>query len=470
MNACLLRLVPEVLHTLFVAGCVFVVTGDPYLALALAAGAAGCAHLAQNSSDSLRARLLSFALFDYLFFCHAALRTRSFTSVEADALVWVRFFCGCALLGLAGLTIASNPRALRLSSSSIALLCFCALILAGGSFSVLPRYSVAAGVLFFSVTLGVFSIVSMRGVESAFRVIGCAMLALLVASLAQALFHPADAWLGRRFQGIFLHPLDFGAALSVLAVYFFYDASLPPASLLRRLVNAAVVATCFGLMALAQTRISILATLVAIWYLTLCWHSRIALLIAGGTALLGTALVTAIGPRTALELATRSGHLRELWTLNGRTGIWEYTFSFVRERPIWGYGFGATRRLFANAPAAFGWNVHHAHNLAVQGIIEVGFIGLAALCLVLCLLAVETARLRRPVIGAIVIEIVLRSMTEPVFFFFIPGVMTALLALATVAMPSRRVVEDSAGEGIDVPGSSAKAVSTAASSIRSWFG
>ena len=98
----------------------------------------------------------------------------------------------------------------------------------------------------------------------------------------------------------------------------------------------------------------------------------------------------------------------------------------------------------------------------MQGIIEVGFVGLGMLCLVLYLLAVETVRLKRPLIGAIAVEIVLRSMTEPVFFFFIPGVMTALLAMATAAMPSRGAGEDQVRGGEKATGSSAKAILIAA--------
>ena len=107
------------------------------------------------------------------------------------------------VLGLAALTIASDHRVRNLPPASIALLCFCALILAAGPFSIVPRYSIAAGVLFFRLSSATFSIARTGGVDYAFRVIGYAMLALVFASLTQALFDPAQAWWGSRFRGFF---------------------------------------------------------------------------------------------------------------------------------------------------------------------------------------------------------------------------------------------------------------------------
>ena len=163
-------------------------------------------------------------------------------------------------------------------------------------------------------------------------------------------------------------------------------------------MNWALVGTSFVMMALAQARISILATLVAIWYLMLCKHRNIALLTAGGAALFGVALATAIDPelrsschpfrsaRGALDVQRQDRGMGVCASVRARAADLGIR---VRSHPP----------TLADTPAAFGWNVEHADNLPIQGIIEVGLVGLGLLGLVLCLLAIEAPRLKRPTLA-----------------------------------------------------------------------
>lgn len=73
-------------------------------------------------------------------------------------------------------------------------------------------------------------------------------------------------------------------------------------------------------------------------------------------------------------------------TLSGRRELWQATVAMISQRPILGYGFGST--VFPHAARAFAAQtgdfraVHnsHAHNLFLEATVEMGLLGLAAVC------------------------------------------------------------------------------------------
>lgn len=73
-------------------------------------------------------------------------------------------------------------------------------------------------------------------------------------------------------------------------------------------------------------------------------------------------------------------------TLSGRRELWQGTVAIISQRPILGYGFGST--VFPHVARAFALQTgdfraalkSHAHNLFLETTVEMGLLGLAAVC------------------------------------------------------------------------------------------
>ncbi|HWB12872.1 MAG TPA: O-antigen ligase [Pirellulales bacterium] len=69
---------------------------------------------------------------------------------------------------------------------------------------------------------------------------------------------------------------------------------------------------------------------------------------------------------------TRESALDEIYTLTGRTDLWETAIEYIRQSPIWGHGYGCSRYLFLEAadfPAT------HPHNQFLDTAVETGLVG-----------------------------------------------------------------------------------------------
>lgn len=75
---------------------------------------------------------------------------------------------------------------------------------------------------------------------------------------------------------------------------------------------------------------------------------------------------------------SRSGDPTEVFTLTGRFEIWEYVWQKITERPLFGWGYSASKALL---PQYTGFldnlMVDTAHNMMLQSLLSVGFVGTA---------------------------------------------------------------------------------------------
>lgn len=107
--------------------------------------------------------------------------------------------------------------------------------------------------------------------------------------------------------------------------------------------------------------------------------ARIVLLV-GGAVLAGLFTLTGFNPGGLIESLGRSE------SLSGRTDFWPILGQAINARPILGYGYGA---FFHSAISqdylsyyvieAGGWSPSHAHNSFLQACLDTGYVGLAAL-------------------------------------------------------------------------------------------
>ncbi|MGP1395799.1 MAG: O-antigen ligase family protein [Inquilinaceae bacterium] len=143
-------------------------------------------------------------------------------------------------------------------------------------------------------------------------------------------------------------------------------------------VMGAIVFTMF-IIFLQRRRSTLLAGIVGLWMI------------------FGLALVPdPIGTFSALfESVSRTGSVSEVTSFTGRTEIWATVVDQIRQSPLIGHGYGATRgimqQIFANE---WGQTTTSAHNMILQSLLDVGVIGTVLFCLLLW----ENAKLffRRP--------------------------------------------------------------------------
>jgi len=114
-----------------------------------------------------------------------------------------------------------------------------------------------------------------------------------------------------------------------------------------------------------------------------------------GSAALGAAvlalLALSVQLRDVMSLSgglSRSGDPSELFTLTGRTEIWEFAWDKIVLSPWIGYGYNSSKFILPEFDGLPGLKVDEAHNMLLQNLLAVGVIGtIPLLCMILHMLA-----------------------------------------------------------------------------------
>jgi exopolysaccharide production protein ExoQ len=129
---------------------------------------------------------------------------------------------------------------------------------------------------------------------------------------------------------------------------------------------------------------------------------------------------------------TRTGDAEELYSLTGRTGVWESVVAAIGDSPIIGYGHGCARFVMATYNEELGQDVagYHAHNLLLNVILGSGFVG--GLLLLAMALNQAIALLKHPDIipDLVLVLIVVGGVSDAVMLNPIPDSHTLLWFIA----------------------------------------
>ena len=204
--------------------------------------------------------------------------------------------------------------------------------------------------------------------------------------LVGALVVPDVAWLppsieetSWRLQGFSGHPNLFGqhAGLLVLAA--------PAGGILARRRGRAIAGAMalLGVVGLAASGSRTTAMAVAAAGLVAAigtkprprrWLAAGMAAIVAAAALAACALLPA--PEALFQTLSRTGASSELTTLTGRTDLWAAAWAHVLERPLLGWGFNGTEQLMLESVGRdFPGNAVNAHNMVLQGLMSLGFVG-----------------------------------------------------------------------------------------------
>jgi O-antigen ligase len=139
----------------------------------------------------------------------------------------------------------------------------------------------------------------------------------------------------------------------------------------------------FGVVTLLATgsRTALIAVLIAWGVVTarnsrFCAAASIAILGASSLILLLSACDALPDITDMLGKLSRTERKGEILTLTGRTDLWDIAWTNIRQKPFFGWGYYGTEQLIADSvDPRFADQAKHAHNMFLQSLLSVGFLG-----------------------------------------------------------------------------------------------
>jgi O-antigen ligase len=119
-----------------------------------------------------------------------------------------------------------------------------------------------------------------------------------------------------------------------------------------------------------------------------------------------------------VSAVARSGDSDEIYSMNGRLGLWQFTLGEIAKSPVMGHGYGCSRFVTSENDE---WYAAQSHNLLLEAALTTGVVGLAMLLAML--LTQARGFLTRPdsVPDLLLVLVLVQGMSEPVLFCWLPA-------------------------------------------------
>jgi O-antigen ligase len=377
-------------------------------------------------------------LFLNTFFIEAIFRTRDFADKSMDfqvilkTVLWVITFIFC--VSVSRLWI---KKLLRIDNFFQMLLL--AVIFISCTYAPNPFYSLGSA---FSLVTVIFLlllssvVLDNRGIIRQI-ILGCTLVTALsiIVYFAFPDFGRMKEWdgafhvTGKRLTGITgsANTAGYIAAICLLALYYYrlyLPRPLPLTYWLCVVINLAALL-------MSDSRTSIIALVVSIGIAGIICNPTPARLAAlcFGVCLAIIGLFT-LDLDAMFSLLARSGNASEIETGTGRTLIWKVVIELIREKPLLGWGYSSSVALLPDRTKGIQDIVTSAHNVVLQILLSVGFVGLFFFAVLMLLKTAFAIRSRNPLNIAFIFFLLIDGLTEAVAF---QGVATtSTLILATV--------------------------------------
>jgi O-antigen ligase len=130
---------------------------------------------------------------------------------------------------------------------------------------------------------------------------------------------------------------------------------------------------------------------------------------------------------------SRSGDAAEIYTGNGRLEIWNFVWAKIMEAPVLGWGYNSSKVILAQYYGfENGLMVDSAHNMFLQSLLSVGFLGTLPLLLLLGWLAAKCLARPSPILAYFFIFVVIASLSDTGALGTTPTVLTLLFMLVSI--------------------------------------
>ena len=155
------------------------------------------------------------------------------------------------------------------------------------------------------------------------------------------------------------------------------------------------------------------------------WATGLIAICAGMLALVSVPLHLLVGLG---EEFSRSGDPSELFTLTGRTDIWQFAWSRIVEQPWLGFGYNSSKVLLPQF-LGIGILIDEAHNMLLQSLLSTGIVGTIPMVLLCVLLLIDYVRKPDPLRDLFFLVTLIGGITEAGAFGATPALLTLFLFL-----------------------------------------
>jgi len=142
-------------------------------------------------------------------------------------------------------------------------------------------------------------------------------------------------------------------------------------------------------------------------------------------------------PNAIGSYVSRSGDAHEAFTLTGRVDIWNFVWQKVLEQPMFGWGYNSSKVILSHY---FGFQdglmVDTSHDLLLQSLLSVGFIGTAPILILLCYLIFQLISRPNFFRDLFLILIIVDGITDTGALGTTPTVLTLLFLVISILPPT----------------------------------
>lgn len=365
------------------------------------------------------------------------------TTLDVQSLLKLLFIASLGVYSLHRMLVQPGMLKLMFSIPGLLLTVVSGWLMVTSLFSASPAVSLASALASGACIWGAMGGALQIGPDRVIRICGLACVAFLAGSWLLWLVNPEAATFLEpidngefvaRFGG-FSHPNAVGqyAGLALLiANCLFYPAAKTRG---ERLSVAAIAILAIVSLIACASRTSILATAISLAFIyrrSLLRGPMIALIIGGGTVVLGSLILLSTQPglgqklnQRLINLVSKSGTTEELTSGTGRSQIWGASLRLIAKRPLTGYGAATSKELLADY-------TRYTHNMLLNvglsgGIVPMGLLAAAFLY--------GFGRLwcdPQPVADAIFLFLFLNGLAENVCFLVLDSAPMILLTTALI--------------------------------------
>jgi O-antigen ligase len=257
--------------------------------------------------------------------------------------------------------------------------------MASSLWSLTPAYTAGNALGFVAYLVLACLAVSILGMPSIMRLITITLLLYVLVALAYGVIAPDAAWIAPsnvetayRLQGLSGHPNVLGEQTAILIAF----AAVAYRSKVIGL-KMMLLCTIVGFVALIETDSrTTMAAAIAAWLIIALRDRQLLLpgaVIAFCCAVLTFGVLAIDGMPNIVHLLgglSRTGSTNEILTLTGRTDLWAVAADLIAQKPFFGWGFNGTEALMMGSVGrAFIGDPVNAHNMYIQTLLSVGFLG-----------------------------------------------------------------------------------------------
>jgi O-antigen ligase len=186
----------------------------------------------------------------------------------------------------------------------------------------------------------------------------------------------------------------------------------------------------FAVLALTKSRTTLagaIAGMVAIQIVSARGANRIPLVaiifLLTGMLLIGSNLLSQQATELLGQTATM-GRSEDVSSLTGRLPLWEELLVWIDKRPVYGYGYLAfwTAERVEDLSETFKWEIPHGHNMFLDTMLDVGWIGVTILVLMLVAMLIEptylyskTGNFSYAILTGIIVSVIVNGCAESLF-------------------------------------------------------